>query len=101
MRGLFSELRRRNVFRVTAAYLVIGWLLLQVADTVIPALHLPEWIISAITLVLILGFIPTMLFSWAYELTHAIIPGDHAVSWSRFQLIETVLDWAVSCQAPN
>ncbi|MGJ8663837.1 MAG: hypothetical protein ACSHWU_09310, partial [Marinicella sp.] len=67
--SLFAELKRRNVFRVAAAYLVIGWLLLQVADTVIPALHLPDWILSAITLVFILGFIPTVLFSWAYELT--------------------------------
>ncbi len=35
------------------------------------------------------------------ELTHTIIPGDHAFSWSRFQLIETVLNWALSCEAPN
>ena len=67
--SLFNELKRRNVFRVAAAYLVIGWLLLQVADTVVPALHLPGWIISALTLLLLLGFIPTVLFSWAYELT--------------------------------
>jgi TolB-like protein len=80
MSGLFSELRRRNVFRVAAAYLVIGWLLLQVADTVIPALHLPEWIISAITLVLILGFIPMVLFSWAYELTPEGLKKDSEVS---------------------
>ena len=67
--SLVGELKRRNVFRVAAAYLVISWLLLQVSDTVVPALHLPDWIISAITLVLILGFIPMVLFSWAYELT--------------------------------
>ena len=34
-------------------------------------------------------------------LTHTIIPGDHAFSWSRFQLTQTVLDWAVNCEAPN
>ena len=72
MSGLFSELKRRNVFRVAAAYLVIGWLLLQVVDTVVPALHMPAWIISAITLVLILAFIPVVLFSWAYELRKTV-----------------------------
>ena len=67
--SFIKELKRRNVIRVAAAYIVIGWLLLQVADTLTPALHLPEWIASAIALVLILGIIPTLLFSWAYELT--------------------------------
>lgn len=67
--SFFSELRRRNVIRVAAAYIVIGWLLLQVADILTPALHLPEWVLSAIALVLILGILPVLLFSWAYELT--------------------------------
>ncbi|TDR22354.1 tetratricopeptide repeat protein [Marinicella litoralis] len=78
--SLFNELKRRNVFRVAAAYLVIGWLLLQVTDTVVPALHLPDWIISALTLVLLLGFIPTVLFSWAYELTPDGLKKDSEVS---------------------
>ncbi len=78
--SLFTELKRRNVIRVTAAYLVIGWLLLQVADTVVPALRLPEWIISALTLVLLLGFIPTVLFSWAYELTPEGLKKDAEVN---------------------
>ena len=67
--SFFSELKRRNVIRVAAAYIVIGWLLLQVADILTPALHLPEWILSAIALVLMLGIVPALLFSWAYELT--------------------------------
>jgi len=67
--GFFAELKRRNVIRVAAAYVVIGWLLLQVADTLTPALHLPDWIVSAIALVLMLGIVPILLFSWAYELT--------------------------------
>ncbi len=67
--SFIKELKRRNVVRVAVAYAVIGWLLLQIADILTPALLLPDWIISAITLVLILGFIPAMLFSWAYEIT--------------------------------
>ncbi|MFT5609668.1 MAG: adenylate cyclase [Polaribacter sp.] len=76
---LLKELKRRNVIRVGAAYVVIGWLLLQVADTLTPALHLPEWIMSGIALVLILGIIPTLLFSWAYELTPDGIKKDSEV----------------------
>ncbi len=67
--SFIKELNRRNVFRVAAAYVVISWLLIQVADTLTPALRLPESLVSAITLILILGFIPTLLFSWAYEIT--------------------------------
>jgi adenylate cyclase len=63
------ELKRRNVFRVGVAYLIIGWLLLQVSDTLVPALHLPEWFQSGVALFLILGFPLALFFAWAFELT--------------------------------
>ena len=63
------ELKRRNVFRVGVAYLIIGWLLLQVSDTLAPALHLPEWFQSGVALLLILGFPLALFFAWAFELT--------------------------------
>jgi adenylate cyclase len=63
------ELKRRNVFRVGVAYLIIGWLLLQVSDTLVPALHLPEWFQSGVALLLILGFPLALFFAWAFELT--------------------------------
>lgn len=44
MGGLVSELKRRNVFRVAAAYIVIGWLILQVADIVLGFIHAPDWV---------------------------------------------------------
>ena len=67
--SLFNELKRRNVFRVLLAYLVVGWLVLQVADVLVDALELPVvWSKAVIALVLI-GFIPTVVFSWIYELT--------------------------------
>ncbi len=53
--SLFAELKRRNVFRVGIAYVVLAWILLQVGDTLAPALHLPEWINSALAIFLILG----------------------------------------------
>ena len=67
--SLVSELRRRNVFRVAIAYAIIAWLILQVGDILAPALHLPEWVISALAFFLILGFPAALVFAWAFELT--------------------------------
>jgi len=67
--GLVSELRRRNVFRVAIAYLIIAWLILQVGDTLAPALHLGEWVNTVLAFFLILGFPIALFFAWAFELT--------------------------------
>jgi TolB-like protein len=67
--SFFNELKRRNVIRVGIAYAVLAWLLLQVSDTLVPALHLPEWFHSGVALLLILGFPVALLFAWAFELT--------------------------------
>jgi len=63
------ELKRRNVFRVAIAYLVTSWLLLQVSDTLVPALHLPEWFHSGVAFLLVVGFPLALIFAWAFELT--------------------------------
>ncbi len=44
--SLIAELKRRNVFRVGVAYGIVGWLLLEVASVVLPALHLPDWALT-------------------------------------------------------
>ena len=67
--SLFAELRRRNVFRVGAAYLVVAWLLIEVSDTVFPRLGLPEWTVTFIIALLALGFPLSLFFAWAFELT--------------------------------
>jgi len=67
--SLFAELKRRNVFRVGAAYVVISWLLLQIVDVVGPILELTDSAPKLILLVIVIGFIPTLLFAWAFELT--------------------------------
>jgi len=67
--SFFAELKRRNVIRVGIAYVVLAWILLQVGDTMAPALHLPEWINSALAFFLILGFPLAIFFAWAFELT--------------------------------
>ncbi len=64
-----EELKRRNVFRVAIAYVIIAWLILQVGDTLAPALHLPESVNTALAFFLILGFPLAIFLVWAYELT--------------------------------
>jgi TolB-like protein/Tfp pilus assembly protein PilF len=66
---LLAELRRRNVIRMAGLYLVGAWLVVQVAETVLPAFDVPGWVLRALIILLALGFIPALVFSWVYELT--------------------------------
>jgi TolB-like protein/Flp pilus assembly protein TadD len=77
--SLFAELRRRNVLRVAAAYLVVGWLLTEVLTTILPALGAPEWTAQAVILIFAFGFIPAVILSWFFELTPDGIKRDHDV----------------------
>lgn len=74
--SLFSELKRRNVVRVAVAYIVASWLLLQVTDVLTSVLGLPESAGRLVFLLLVIGFIPALLFSWAYEITPGGIRRD-------------------------
>ncbi|MDJ0749494.1 MAG: hypothetical protein QNJ11_08415 [Woeseiaceae bacterium] len=67
--SLVSELRRRNVFRVAAAYLVVGWLLTEVLTTILPELGAPDWAARAVILIFAFGFAPAVVLAWFYEVT--------------------------------
>ena len=67
--SIVRELRRRNVFRVAIAYIIVAWLILQVGDTLAPALHLAEWVNTALAFFLILGLPIALVFAWAFEIT--------------------------------
>src|SRR5438874_8924031 len=64
-----TELKRRNVYKVAVVYAIVGWLVMQIAATVVPALHLSDAITSAVVLLVILGFPITLILAWAFELT--------------------------------
>jgi TolB-like protein len=68
-RNLFAELRRRNVIRMAGLYAVAGWLIVQVAGTVLPMFDAPAWLPRSIVVLLAIGFLPALIFSWVYELT--------------------------------
>jgi TolB-like protein/Tfp pilus assembly protein PilF len=67
--SFIKELKRRNVFRAAIAYLVVAWLLMQIGDTLGPALLLPKWATSLLAFFLILGFPLAIFFAWTYEMT--------------------------------
>jgi len=65
--NLFAELGRRKVFKVAAAYLVVGWVVIQVAATVAPQLDLPDWVPRLITFAVALGFPIALILSWLFD----------------------------------
>jgi TolB-like protein/Tfp pilus assembly protein PilF len=67
--SLFEELKRRNVIRVAVLYLVSSWVLLQLTDVLSSLLDVPESVGSIVILLLIVGFVPVVLFAWVYEMT--------------------------------
>ncbi|MEM6512908.1 MAG: hypothetical protein AAF660_07845 [Pseudomonadota bacterium] len=69
MNGLIEELKRRNVFRVGIAYIVVSWLIVQVVDTIVEPLSLPDWLPAVVIVLLLVGFPIALLFAWAFELT--------------------------------
>lgn len=66
---LFAELKRRNVIRMAGLYLVGAWLVLQVADTLLPIYNTPGWVMKALVVLLAIGFVPALVFAWVFELT--------------------------------
>ena len=69
MASFWGEIRRRKVFQVAVAYAIVGWLLAQVAATTFPILLLPDWILRAFVIFLLLGFPLAIVLAWAFETT--------------------------------
>jgi TolB-like protein/tetratricopeptide (TPR) repeat protein len=67
--SLFTELKRRKVFRAAVVYAATGFVVLQVADIMLPRLGVPEWAMSLIVLLVALGFPVALVLAWALELT--------------------------------
>ena len=67
--NFFSELKRRNVYKVAVAYIVSGWALSQGIAQVLPVFDVPNWVIRLIVLLIIIGFPLAVVLAWAFELT--------------------------------
>jgi len=77
--SLLNELKRRNVIRISMVYLAGAWLILQVADTVIPWLGLDDAVGRVLLILLIVGFVPTVITAWLFEWTPEGIRFDDEV----------------------
>jgi adenylate cyclase len=67
--NLFTELKRRNVYKVAVAYAIVGWLLIQVATQVFPFFEIPNWAVRLVVLAIVIGFPIALIIAWAFELT--------------------------------
>ena len=81
--SFFEELKRRNVFRVAIAYIVMSWLVMQVADVILNNIDAPGWVFRVILLLLGIGFLIAMFFSWAFEMTPEGLKREHEVDRSQ------------------
>lgn len=68
-RNFFTELKRRNVYKVAIAYAVVGWLAIQIATTVFPVLQIPTWVVRLVLALVAIGFPIALVIAWAFEAT--------------------------------
>src|SRR5919201_1185277 len=81
--NFFSELKRRNVYKVAVAYAVVAWLLIQAASILFPAFDAPASAIKILVIILVLGFPVALVFSWAFEITPEGIVRESEVDASK------------------
>ena len=77
--GLISELKRRNVLRMAGLYVVGAWLVVQVVSTLLPIFAAPDWMSRSIVVLLAIGFVPALVFSWVFQLTPEGLRLDHRI----------------------
>jgi predicted transporter len=69
IQNFFAELKRRNVVRAGAAYVVLAWLVIQVADILFETFAVPNWVMQALVIALAIGLPIVLVGAWVYELT--------------------------------
>ncbi len=67
--ALLGEMRRRNIFKVSLAYAIVSWLIVQIADVILPTFDAPQWVMQVLVLLMVLLFPIAVLLAWAFELT--------------------------------
>src|SRR6056297_1330167 len=96
MSGLLEELKRRNVFRVGLFYVVSAWVVVQVAETILPMFDVPDGALRAVVVILALGLPPALVFAWAFEMTPEGLRREKDVEVSAATKKQTAqkLNWA-------
>jgi TolB-like protein/Flp pilus assembly protein TadD len=83
LHNFFSELKRRNVYKVAVAYAVVSWLLIQAASIFLPAFDAPPWVMKIFIIVIIFGFPVALILSWAFEITPEGIKLESEIEQSK------------------
>ncbi len=87
--SIFNELKRRNVFKVSIAYIVMAWLVMQIADVILNNITAPEWVFHVLLLFLAIGLPFAVFFAWEFELTPEGLKREHEVDRSQSITHET------------
>src|SRR5216110_1673911 len=100
--SFFAELKRRNVYKVAVAYAVVGWLIIQITATIVPALHLPDGLTTAVVLLILVGFPIALVIAWAFEMTpegmkrtENVSPDEVIPQWSKKKFAALIIGVAV------
>src|SRR5438046_2881996 len=100
--NFFAELKRRNVYKVAVAYAVVGWLVIQVTATIVPALHLPDGLTTAVVVLILVGFPVALVIAWAFEMTpegmkrtENVSPDEVIPQWSKKKFAALIIGVAV------
>src|SRR5438445_2991469 len=101
-RNFFAELKRRNVYKVAVAYAVVGWLVIQVTATIVPALHLPDGLTTAVVMLTLVGFPVALVIAWAFEMTpegmkrtENVSPDEVIPQWSKKKFAALIIGIAI------
>src|SRR5438309_8083395 len=100
--NFLAELKRRNVYKVAVAYAVVGWLVIQITATIVPALHLPDGLTTAVVVLVLVGFPVALVIAWAFEMTpegmkrtENVSPDDVIPQWSKKKFAALIIGVAV------
>src|ERR1041385_6762766 len=94
----FTELKRRNVYKVAVAYSVIAWLLIQAASILFPTFEAPAWVMKVFVVILVAGFFLALIIAWAFEMTpegmkrtEDVSPSEKIPQWSPRKFAALIL----------
>src|SRR5881392_3498158 len=102
----FSELKRRNVYKVAVAYAVIAWLLIQAASILFPTFEAPQWVMKVFVVIVAAGLVIALVIAWAFEMTpegmkrtEDIRPDEKIPQWSRRKFAALIIVVAIAAGA--
>src|SRR5437868_12299952 len=100
--SFFSELKRRNVYKVAVAYAVVVWLLIQAASILFPTYEAPAWVMKVFVAIVALGFPIALVIAWAFEMTpegikrtEDVAPNEVVPQWSRRKFVALIVTIAL------